>query len=215
MSPTYQRKDHYYKKAKEEGLASRAVYKLEELDKQFKLLKPGNKVLDMGCAPGGWLQYISKKIGFHGKAVGIDLLPLKTKLPDHICILQGDANQEDIQKLCIEKLESEADLIVSDMSPNLSGIRFKDNYESYLLCLNVLKVAQKILKKGGTIVVKIFPGDELSDFKKKLQENFEEIKTYVPQATRKGSSEIYLIAKKFKACTESNKKHYAPPNVPS
>ncbi len=198
MSPTYNRKDHYYQKAKEKGLASRAVFKLEELDQHFKLIKEGNKVLDMGCAPGAWLQYISKKIGSHGKSVGIDLLPIKIKLPDHIYILQGDATQEHIQKLCIEKLGTEVDVIVSDMSPNLSGIKFKDNYDSYLLCLNVLKVAQKILKKGGSMLVKIFPGDELSDFKKKLQENFEEIKTYIPKSTRKGSSEIYLISKKFK-----------------
>ncbi len=199
MSPTYNRKDHYYKKAKEKGLASRAVFKLEELDQQFHLIKSGNKVLDMGCAPGGWLQYIAQKIGPQGKGVGIDLLEVKAKLPSNILIFQGDATQEDMQKLCIEKLGGEADVIVSDMSPNLSGIKFKDNYDSYLLCLNVLKVAQKILKKGGSMVVKIFPGDELPDFKKKLYENFEEIKTYVPKSTRKGSSEIYLISKKFKA----------------
>ncbi len=198
MSPQYERKDHYYKKAKEQGLASRAVFKLEELDQKFHLLKTGSKVLDMGCAPGGWLQYIAKKIGPQGKAVGVDLLKVKTKFPSNISIRQGDATQEEIQKLCREDLRAEADLIVSDMSPNLSGIHFKDNYESFQLCLNVLKVVQKILKKGGNMVVKIFPGDELGEFKKKLQENFEEIKTYVPKATRKGSSEIYLISLHFK-----------------
>lgn len=198
MSPVYERKDHYYKKAKEQGLASRAVFKLEELDQKFKLLKNGDKVLDMGCAPGGWLQYIAKKIGPSGKGVGIDLLEVKAPFPSQIKIFKGDATQEEIQKLCIESLGGEADLIVSDMSPNLSGIKFKDNYESYLLCLNVLKVAQKILKKGGGMVVKIFPGDELGEFKKKLQENFQDIKTYIPKATRKGSSEIYLISLHFK-----------------
>lgn len=199
MTPIYDRKDHYYKKAKEQGLASRAVFKLEELDQKFKLLEKGDRILDLGCAPGGWLQYAAKKIGQSGKAVGIDLLPVPLSFPQNVFILQGDATQESMQKLCIEKLSGEADIIVSDMSPNLSGIKFKDNYESYMLALTVLKVAQKILKKGGTVALKIFPGDELPDFKKKLQENFEEIKTYVPKATRKGSSEIYLIAKRFKA----------------
>ncbi len=198
MSPTYQRKDHYYKKAKEEGLASRAVYKLEELDRQFHLLKAGDRVLDLGCAPGGWLQYIAKKIGPQGKAIGVDLLEVQTKFPQQVSILKGDITREETQKICIEKLGGEAYLIVSDMSPNLSGIRFKDNYESYLLGLNALNIAQKILKKGGNLVVKIFPGDELAEFKKKLQENFEEIKTHIPQATRKGSSEIYLVSQNFK-----------------
>lgn len=198
MSPTYNRKDHYYRKAKEKGLASRAVFKLEELDQHFHLIKSGDKVLDLGCAPGGWLQYISKKVGPQGRGLGIDLLEVKANLPKNISILQGDATQESMQKLCIEKLGTEAQLIVSDMSPNLSGIKFKDNYESYLLGLTVLKVAQKILKKGGSMVLKIFPGDELAEFKNKLLDNFDEVKTYIPQATRKGSSEIYLIAKRFK-----------------
>ncbi len=198
MSPVYDRKDHYYKKAKEQGLASRAVFKLEELDQKFKLLKQGDKVLDLGCAPGGWLQYASKKIGAGGRAVGIDLLPIQAQFSQNVMILQGDATQEEMQKICIENLKGEADLIVSDMSPNLSGIKFKDNYESYLLALSVLKVCQKILKKGGSMALKIFPGDELPDFRKKLQENFEEIKTYIPKATRKGSSEVYLISQKFK-----------------
>lgn len=198
MSPVYDRKDHYYKKAKEQGLASRAVFKLEELDQKFQLLKAGHKVFDMGCAPGGWLQYISRKIGGSGRAVGIDLLEVQAKLPGNVSIFQGDATQEAMQSLCIEALGDQADLIVSDMSPNLSGIKFKDNYESFLLGLSVLKVAGKLLKKGGSMALKIFPGDELPEFKKKLQGAFEEIKTYVPQATRKGSSEIYLICKKFK-----------------
>lgn len=198
MTPVYDRKDHYYKKAKEQGLASRAVFKLEELDQKFKLLNLGDRILDLGCAPGGWLQYASKKIGGQGRAVGIDLLPLQAQFSQNVIILQGDATQEDMQKICIEKLQGEANLIVSDMSPNLSGIKFKDNYESYLLALSVLKVCQKILKKGGGMALKIFPGDELPEFRKKLQENFVEIKSYIPKATRKGSSEIYLVSKNFK-----------------
>jgi 23S rRNA (uridine2552-2'-O)-methyltransferase len=205
MSPTYKRKDHYYRKAKEEGLASRAVYKLEQIDRQFSLLKAGDRVLDLGCAPGGWLQYLAKKVGPSGRAVGVDLLEVKIPLPSHVTVLRGDATRPEIQEELIRGLEgpagagSPADLVVSDMSPNLSGIRFRDNYESHRLGLTVLSVAKKILKAGGSLVVKIFPGDELPEFKKQLKENFEEIKTYVPEATRKGSSEIYLIAKKFKA----------------
>jgi 23S rRNA (uridine2552-2'-O)-methyltransferase len=198
MPPIYERKDHYYKKAKKEGLASRAVYKLEEIDQQFHLIKQGARVLDLGCAPGGWLQFLAKKVGSQGKVVGVDLLEVKNPLPTHVTIVQGDITRSDIQEQCIRLLGGPADTMVSDMSPNLTGIRFKDNYESYQLALTVLNVAKKILKTGGAMVVKIFPGDELAEYKKQLALIFEEIKTFVPKATRKGSSEIYLVGSKFK-----------------
>lgn len=198
MSPVYERKDHYYRKAKEEGHASRAVYKLEEIDRQFHLLKTGDRVMDLGCAPGGWLQYLAKKLGPQGRVVGVDLLEVKTTFPTHVSVLRGDATQLKIQEECIRRLGGPADAVVSDLSPNLSGIRFRDNYASYQLALTVLNVARKVLKVGGSMVVKIFPGDELKDYKKELTLSFGEIKTLIPKATRKGSSEIYLIAKKFK-----------------
>ncbi|MFO1519874.1 MAG: RlmE family RNA methyltransferase [bacterium] len=197
MSPVYERKDHYYKKAKEEGLASRAVYKLEEIDKQFRLIPAAGKILDLGCAPGGWLQFLGKKVGTQGKVVGVDLLPVQAKFPPHVKVLRGDATQPEIQEICRKELDGPAHAVVSDMSPNLSGIRFRDNFESYQLALTVLKVARSFLREGGSMLVKIFPGDELNDYKKQLQESFSEIKTFIPKATRKGSSEIYLIAKGF------------------
>ncbi len=198
MSPVYDRKDHYYKKAKEEGHASRAVYKLEEIDREFHLLNSKDRVMDLGCAPGGWLQYLARKVGPSGKIVGADLLEVKAQLPSHVHILQGDVTQPAIQEKCIELLGGLADVLVSDLSPNLSGIRFKDNYASYELSMIVLKVARQILKPGGHMVVKIFPGDELPLYKKELQLTFREIKTLIPKATRKGSSEIYLISKNKK-----------------
>ena len=198
MSPVYNRKDHYYKKAKEQGLASRAVYKLEEIDKRFQLFRSGEKIIDLGCAPGGWLQYLAKKVGEKGRVVGIDLLKIKAQFPPHLSIIQGDATQAEVQSDALAKLGGPADGVVSDLSPNLSGVRFRDNYLSYELALTVLNIAKQILKKGGNLVVKIFPGDELPAYKKELSAVFEEIKTFIPEATRKRSSEIYLIAKKYK-----------------
>lgn len=198
MSPVYKRKDHYYQKAKEQGLASRAIFKLEEIDRQYRLFDVGGRVIDLGCAPGGWLQYIAKKIGSSGKAVGIDLLKVKAQFPSSVTILQGDATDPKIQSEALKLLEGSADAVVSDLSPNLSGVRFRDNFLSYQLALTVLKVAKQFLKKGGNLVLKIFPGDELPNYKKELLLVFEEIKTFIPDATRKGSSEIYLIAKGFK-----------------
>src|SRR5262249_16113639 len=104
-----------------------------------------------------------------------------------------------IQEELMDGLEGPADLVFSDMSPNLSGIRFRDNYESHQLGLIVLSVAKKILKTGGSLVLKIFPGDELVEFMRHLRINFQQIKTYFPEDPRKGSSEIYLIAQQFKA----------------
>ncbi len=204
MSPVYKRKDHYYQKAKEQGLASRAIFKLEEIDRQYRLFDVGGRVIDLGCAPGGWLQYIAKKIGSSGKAVGIDLLKVKAQFPSYVSILQGDATDAKIQLEALKLLGGSADAVVSDLSPNLSGVRFRDNFLSYELALTVLKVAKQFLKKGGNLVLKIFPGDELPNYKKELLLAFEEIKTFIPDATRKGSSEIYLIAKGFKLPTDNS-----------
>ncbi len=196
--PTYKRKDHFYQKAKDEGLASRAVYKLEEMDKRFRLLKPGSRVLELGCAPGGWLQYVVKKIGTSGKAVGVDLLPLKLNFPKHIQVLIGDILDSKIQEQMIALLGEKADIILSDLSPNLSGVHFSDHIKSVELCDKALEVAQKTLKPNGALVVKIFPGQELEGFKKRMKGLFNEMKPFIPEATRKTSNEMYLVARGMK-----------------
>ncbi len=195
MPPVYERKDHYYQKAKEAGLASRAVYKLEEMDRRFKLLKPDFKVLELGCAPGGWLQYLSKKVGKSGKVVGVDLLKIQSSLPPQAIFIQGDITQEKVQQDCMSHLGGKADLVLSDLSPNLSGVKFRDCYASYQLAVLVFSITQKILKRTGDMVFKIFPGEEWKELKKEIQQHFTEIKTFIPDATRKGSSEIYVIAR--------------------
>lgn len=194
----YDRKDHFYNRAKKEGKASRAVYKLSELQQRFKLIKKGNVVLDLGAAPGGWIQEAATMVGPSGKIIGIDLLPLKISLPKTAKFIRGNLNDEDSQA-AVEKLAGgRADVILSDMSPNLSGIIFADTYKSYELATLALEMCERFLKIDGNFVVKIFPGDEFQEFMETLKKKFSEVTTVTPKATRKTSSERYIVAKGFK-----------------
>lgn len=183
----YQRKDHFYQRAKQEGYASRAAYKLLEIQKKYTVLKPGDTVLDLGCAPGGWLQVAAQIIGPKGKVVGIDRLPLKIKPPPNVRFIQQN----------IEEAGPElpvADVILSDMSPDLSGIAFRDTYQSFELFKMVWEITQKKLKNRGHLLVKVFPSPEAEDLYQKIKSHFKTFKRVSPQATRKASSEIYLLA---------------------
>ena len=211
---TYDRKDRYYQKAKKEGLASRAAYKLTEIQFKYKIIRSGNKVLDVGCAPGGWLQSLSKMVGPKGLLVGIDRLPLKIQPSPNTVFLQKNIEEEglalEFQKILSQgpaKPSREAnskslrslkgadffDVIVSDISPDLSGIPFRDIYNSYELSLKVWKLANQFLKKGGNFVSKIFPGEETNKLKVEIKKNFKRFVTFIPEATRKTSNEVYLI----------------------
>jgi 23S rRNA (uridine2552-2'-O)-methyltransferase len=194
----YDRKDKFYKKAKEVGYRSRAAYKLLEIDKNFRVLRPGITVVDLGCAPGAWMQIICKEIGQHGKVIGVDLeqiVPFSEKNASFIC---GDIRDERTTQLLLAGLGWKVDLIVSDMSPHLSGIKFQDHYNSYELAEQAFKCCRTLLKEGGSFVVKIFPGEELELFKQNLKSSFSQIKSFTPEATRKTSTEVYLIAKGFR-----------------
>lgn len=202
----YVRKDRFYEKAKKEGYPSRAAYKLIEMDRRFGILKPGSRIVDLGCAPGGWIKVIEK----HLKAsqvksrrsepiqiVGIDLLPLHYEPSGIVTFIQGDFTDPANQQKIIDALGGKAGWVFSDLSPNISGIRFKDTQASTELCHAALEFASTVLATGGGLVVKIFPGVELAAFKKKLKRHFERVATFIPEATRKTSTEIYLVATGF------------------
>lgn len=188
----YQRKDHYYKQAKKEGYASRAAYKLKEIQKKYKILRPGQSVLDLGCAPGGWLQVAAKFVGPKGKVFGIDLLPLKISAIPNVTFFPKDIEES------LGENWPPFDVILSDISPDLSGIHFRDTFRSYELACQVWKVAQPHLKAGGHLVVKIFPGEESKRLAADLKKSFRSLETFVPEATRKQSSEVYFVALGFK-----------------
>ncbi len=195
----FKRKDHFYRRAKAEGKASRAVYKLAELQRRYGIVKKGDTVVDLGCSPGGWMQELAPMVGPKGMVVGIDILPLKIALPAQCRFIEGDINDEESAREVEQAAGGKADAVLSDMSPNLSGVAFADAFRSYELALTALEFARRMLRPGGSFVVKIFPGDEFGDFLARLKDAFEEVNTVVPDATRKTSSERYLVAMRFKA----------------
>ncbi|MDO8462515.1 MAG: RlmE family RNA methyltransferase [Deltaproteobacteria bacterium] len=193
----YDRKDRFYRKAKEKGFKSRAAFKLIEINKKFNLMRPGMQVIDLGCAPGGWLQVIAQEIGPSGKVVGVDLEPIHGIVERNLCLIQGDINQQPIQRRISAELGRRVDLVVSDMAPNLSGVKFQDHYNSYLLAQMALHCCSLFLRERGGFVVKIFPGEELENYKKALKERFAKVQTFLPEATRKTSIDMYLISSGF------------------
>lgn len=200
----YQRKDRYYQQAKERGYKSRAAFKLIELNSKFKLLQPGMHVVDLGCSPGSWLQVIAEQVGPSGMAIGIDLEELLLSPQKNITFIQGDIREARTRQLILAELGRKVDLVVSDMAPHLSGIKFQDHYNSYELAEQALKLCRLVLRQGGTFVVKIFPGEELELFKQNLKTSFPRITAYTAEATRKSSTEIYLIAKGFLPSNNGN-----------
>lgn len=198
----YERKDHFYKKAKKEGLASRAAYKLLEIQKKFRIWRTGDTLLELGAAPGGWLQILSKELGPRGAVIGVDILPLKIPPPANVDFWQKNIEDENFLTTLTEFVKNRGrafDAVLSDISPNLSGISFRDTALSAELAQKVFGIARSFLKPGGNLVIKIFPGAESAALKKELRLVFERLDTFVPEATRKSSSEVYLVAKGFKA----------------
>lgn len=193
MSSTYNRKDTFYKKAKEQGYRSRASYKLIEINKKFKLLKPGTKVLDLGCWPGGWLQVASEAVRPNGIAVGIDLVQVDPISDPFIKTMVGDvADDKNIQQ-ALEIAGGPFDVVVSDMSPKLSGIREADQAAA-VRCGELAEHASlKALKVGGHLVIKVFKGPDVDAFIKKLKARFKKIEREELDSSRSSSNEYYLI----------------------
>jgi len=187
----YNRKDYFYKRAKEEGFRSRAAYKLIEIQNKYKIFKKGDYVLDLGCAPGGWIQVALKYIGKNGKIKGIDLLDVKPFKESNVEIIKGDINEYNFNG-------DSFDVILSDMAPNTSGIKHADYYRSYELCLKAFEIAKNNLKREGNLVLKIFQGKEFNDLKAQLKKEFNQVITFKPKSSRSTSSEVYLICKRRK-----------------
>lgn len=192
------RKDHFHKRAKKEGYRSRAVFKLQEIQKRFRIFPRGGKVLDLGAAPGGWLQVASEFVKREGKVVGIDRLPIEPLPLRNVTILEGDLLDPDVRDEALDTLGGLADVVMSDMAPNLTGVRVTDCVRSFELSMIALNMARQCLKTGGSFVAKIFPGDEFDTFLKECRQSFRKVRTTKPEATRKSSSEVYVIAVDFK-----------------
>ncbi len=194
----YQSKDSYFRRAKREGYRSRAAYKLLELNRRFRLIQAGNRVLDLGSAPGGWLQVVSKLVGPKGKVLGVDRQPIIPLNEKDVIILQGDIQVEETQIKIRELLGGPADCVLSDLSPRLSGIHDADVSRSMELARTAFEVASCLLKPGGSFLVKTFIGEESSAFFEELKPHFASLQRTRSEATRKGSSEIYYFGKGFR-----------------
>ncbi|MFQ5851641.1 MAG: RlmE family RNA methyltransferase [Candidatus Binatia bacterium] len=195
---SYQQRDAYYRKAKKEGYRSRAAYKLLELNRRFNIIKPGDRVVDLGAAPGGWLQVASELTGKRGRVIGVDLQPIEPLHETNILFLQGDITSKDSQTKVMELLCCPADCVLSDLSPQLTGIHHADVSRSVEVARAALRMACALLKPKGCFLVKAFMGEETAAFVAELKRHFASIRRTRPEATRKGSSEIYLIARGFR-----------------
>lgn len=196
---SYNPHDRYYKKAKHEGYRSRAAYKLLELQQRYRLLRPGDKVVDLGAAPGGWLQVAAKVVGQKGKVIGIDLQEMRPFSDGQIVLVHGDISAGEIQSKIAELLGGMADTVISDMAPKLSGIRDADIARAVELNRLALAVAVRLLRPGGSLLIKSFMSNELQQLTAELKKEFSDVQRTKPEATRQGSSEFYFVAKGFLA----------------
>lgn len=193
----YQPNDHYARKAKQENFLARSVYKLEEIDKKFRLLKQGQFILDLGCSPGSWSQYAAAKIGKNGKILGIDLTPMKIALPNAIFIT-ANILETDLNPILTENQMPEfLDAVISDMAPKTTGVKFTDQCRSLELCEMALISARKYLKPGGYFICKIFDGPDVQHFRADLKKSFKKIEMLKPDSTRKESKEFFFIGIDF------------------
>jgi 23S rRNA (uridine2552-2'-O)-methyltransferase len=194
----YNPRDTYYKKAKQEGYRSRAAYKLLELQQRFRILKPGDFVVDLGAAPGGWLQIAAKCVGPTGKVIGVDLQGMDLFHEPNIFVVQGDIRAEEIQQKVRELIGAPAHCVLSDLAPKLSGIRDADTARCLELNQTALLVAAQLLRPGGNFLVKSFISNDLHTFTLELKKVFDLVERTRPEATRQASSEFYYCAKDFR-----------------
>jgi len=195
----YEHQDRFYRKAKELGLPSRASFKIEEILAKHKLVKPGDTVLDLGAAPGGWTVILAKAVGPKGRVLALDLQPLAKRAGGIIEFLQADIYGEEAKVWLAEKLGSQRlNALCSDMSPKLTGIAFKDAYLSHELVSKAVELAGLWLKPGGNFVAKQFPGAEFDADLKRLRSLFTTVKVFEPESSRKTSKEVYLVGMGFK-----------------
>lgn len=183
--------DHYTRQAKKDHFPARSVYKLQEIQAKFKLIRPGQRVLDLGCAPGSWLLYAARLVGPGGRVVGVDLKAVTEKLPANAVMHTGDVF-DDAAGFWAEVGES-FDLVLSDMAPSTTGNTTVDAARSFYLCEAALSVARRRLVPGGGFVCKIFQGDEFPQMVAAVREAFAQHKIFKPQSCRKASKEIYII----------------------
>ncbi|MFW6320569.1 MAG: 23S rRNA (uridine(2552)-2'-O)-methyltransferase [Halohasta sp.] len=189
-------KDEYYNRAKQEGYRTRAAYKLKQLDEAAGLFGPGNTVVDLGAAPGGWLQVAAEEVGDDGTVIGVDFQRIRDLEHGNVETLKGDMTDDRTKDRLRDLIgEAGADVVLSDMAPNMTGEYSLDHARSVHLARQAFEVATEHLGTGGDFVVKVFQGPDLDDLAEEMDEEFQYVRRSSPDASRDSSSEIYLIGK--------------------
>jgi 23S rRNA (uridine2552-2'-O)-methyltransferase len=191
-----QERDPYVLSARRDGWRSRAVYKLEQIDQKERFIRPDIVCVDLGSAPGSWSQYITKRLKGRARIIAVDLLEMDA-LPE-VDFVQGDFEDEEVFERLLQAVgESGADLVLSDMAPNISGIRGVDQPRSMNLVELALDMARRVLKPGGSFVCKVFQGEGFDAFVVDARRSFERVRVMKPKASRTGSREVYLVARNY------------------
>jgi len=190
-------RDYYYWEAKRLGYRSRASFKLLQINERFYIIKKGYIVLDLGAAPGGWSQVALELVGEDGMVLAVDVKPVRVP---GVIFIRGDVYEDETLQKIREKVDY-VDVLLSDMSPKISGISSLDHARSIDLAERALYVGDKFLREHGHMVVKVFQGDMLQNFTKKCKDRFELVKIHKPKASRRDSPEVYVVCKRFKFCS--------------
>ncbi len=199
------KEDHYYQKAKKEDYRSRASYKLLQLNKKFKIIRKGDRILDLGAAPGGWSQVALEAVGEEGLVVAVDLQRIRPFEEENFKAIKGDFTTITIKEDIIEALEGQAAVILSDASPKLSGIKDVDQMRSMDLFLAVMEMCDSNLRYNGSLIMKIFQGPQYPEILKIVKKKFRTIKTTKPPSSRKKSVEMYLVARGYRGSPSPDK----------
>jgi 23S rRNA (uridine2552-2'-O)-methyltransferase len=195
-------RDYYYKKAKAEQYRSRATYKLSQTATKYNFIKRGDVVVDIGAAPGGWIQAARKIAGKTGFVLGVDLNPIAPFPQEYIRTIIADITEPETLQQILSFLPRKADVVISDASPNISGVWEVDHARQIDLATQALYIALSILRSSGNFFVKVFQGDLLNDFIQTVKQHFETVKIIKPKASRQQSSEMYILALSLKPSTE-------------
>jgi len=187
------RRDQFYKLAKAKGYRSRASYKLLQANRSYRFLRQGQTVVDLGAAPGGWLQVARHAVGESGFVLGVDKLEIKPLSHRNVVTMVGDIEHSSLPDQIIQKVSGPVDVVLSDVSPDLTGSWELDQARQVYLAGRSLEIAQRVLRKGGSFFVKAFHGADLPDFRSRLRECFRTVRTVKPPASRSDSSEIYFL----------------------
>ncbi len=196
--------EEYYKKAKKEEYRSRASFKLKQLNRKFKIIKTGDSVVDLGAAPGGWSQVALELVGEDGLVVAVDLNRVKPFPEENFWSIKGDFTQKDTLDEIERTLLGKAQVIISDASPQLSGIKDLDQLRSIDLAQSVLKISESILKYKGNIIIKVFQGEGYPELLKEIKQTFQTVRTTKPPSSKKKSGEMYVVGRGFRRASKKN-----------